>query len=214
MPNLSCKRRHVNGKTATPIQHLGHTASAFSVSLQSLCESALAVPAGTMRNWRSQIVPAPVERVPEPPTDHAPAQGEMPRMSWVRLLKRVFDIDIEHCPNCGGALKIIAATEEPRSSSRSLAIWACHPMSRRGIVSGIAHPLSAICDLSRSVPNNLRAETGCQRNPSPPLALTSSAQRHKGPFARILTALCPPLRYNRGFPSSRKGSDVSRGPAI
>jgi hypothetical protein len=27
-------------------------------------------------------------------------------MSWARLLKRVFDIDIEHCPNCGGELKI------------------------------------------------------------------------------------------------------------
>ncbi len=33
-------------------------------------------------------------------------------MSWVRLLKRVFDIDIEHCPHCGGTLKIIAAIEE------------------------------------------------------------------------------------------------------
>jgi len=32
-------------------------------------------------------------------------------MSWARLLKRVFDIDIEHCPNCGGSLKIIAAIE-------------------------------------------------------------------------------------------------------
>ena len=31
------------------------------------------------------------------------------RLSWARLLKRVFDIDIEHCPNCGGSLKIIAA---------------------------------------------------------------------------------------------------------
>jgi rRNA maturation endonuclease Nob1 len=30
-------------------------------------------------------------------------------MSWARLLKRVFDIDVEHCPNCGSALKIIAA---------------------------------------------------------------------------------------------------------
>ena len=27
--------------------------------------------------------------------------------------KRVFDIDVEHCPNCGGALKIIAAIEDP-----------------------------------------------------------------------------------------------------
>jgi rRNA maturation endonuclease Nob1 len=37
-------------------------------------------------------------------------------MSWVRLLKRVFDIDIEHCPNCGGALKIIAATVSGQGS--------------------------------------------------------------------------------------------------
>ena len=29
-----------------------------------------------------------------------------------RLLKRVFDIDLEHCPQCGGELKIIAAIEE------------------------------------------------------------------------------------------------------
>ena len=51
---------------------------------------------------RRKIVPAPAERATEPPTDHPPAQGETPRMSWARLLKRVFDI--EHCPNCGGAL--------------------------------------------------------------------------------------------------------------
>jgi hypothetical protein len=29
------------------------------------------------------------------------------RMTWARLLKRVFDFDIEHC-ECGGKLKIIA----------------------------------------------------------------------------------------------------------
>jgi hypothetical protein len=34
------------------------------------------------------------------------------RMSWARLLKRVFEIDLEHCPNCGGELKIIAAILE------------------------------------------------------------------------------------------------------
>jgi hypothetical protein len=63
--------------------------------------------------WRRQIVPAPAERATEPPTDHASAQGETPHMSWAQLLKRVFDIDIKHCPNCGGALKIIAAIEDP-----------------------------------------------------------------------------------------------------
>ena len=42
-------------------------------------------------------------------------------MSWARLLKRVFDIDIEHCPNCGGALKIIAAIEDPPVIVRILA---------------------------------------------------------------------------------------------
>jgi hypothetical protein len=33
-------------------------------------------------------------------------------MSWARLLKRVFELDLEHCPNCGGELKIIAAIQE------------------------------------------------------------------------------------------------------
>ena len=45
--------------------------------------------------------------------ENAQAQGAPARLSWARLLKRVFDIDIEHCPNCGGALKIIAAIEDP-----------------------------------------------------------------------------------------------------
>jgi Putative transposase len=35
------------------------------------------------------------------------------RTSWARLLKRVFDLDMQHCPNCGaGELKIIAAILE------------------------------------------------------------------------------------------------------
>ena len=31
------------------------------------------------------------------------------RICWAWLLKREFEIDMGHCPNCGGQLKIIAA---------------------------------------------------------------------------------------------------------
>ena len=58
---------------------------------------------------RSKIVPAPPERATESLNEDAHAQGAPARISWARLLKRVFDIDIEHCPSSGGALKIIAA---------------------------------------------------------------------------------------------------------
>lgn len=34
------------------------------------------------------------------------------RLSWAKLLERVFEIDMLHCPNCGGQLKIIAAILE------------------------------------------------------------------------------------------------------
>jgi hypothetical protein len=39
-------------------------------------------------------------------------QARPNRISWARLLKRVFVIDMQHCPNCGGGLKIIAAILE------------------------------------------------------------------------------------------------------
>jgi hypothetical protein len=35
-------------------------------------------------------------------------------MSWACLLKRVFAIDVELCPLCGGRLQIIAAIVDPQ----------------------------------------------------------------------------------------------------
>ena len=67
---------------------------------------------------RAQVVP----QEPEVPAQEAkPAECETNsahhrpvRLSWGRLLKRVFEIDMEHYPNCGGELKIIAAfLEQP-----------------------------------------------------------------------------------------------------
>ena len=43
------------------------------------------------------------------------------RIGWARLLKRVFEIDVEPCPNCGGKLKIIAAILEAAVIERILA---------------------------------------------------------------------------------------------
>ena len=49
-------------------------------------------------------------RVPdEPPT---PAERRA-SMTWAQRLKRVFHIDIETCPACGGAVKVIASIEDP-----------------------------------------------------------------------------------------------------
>ena len=48
--------------------------------------------------------PSAAEIHAEAPHPSAPA-----RLGWARLLKRVFDIDIEQCPQCGGTLTILAA---------------------------------------------------------------------------------------------------------
>jgi hypothetical protein len=66
---------------------------------------------------RAAVVPEAVQETSEPAQEHA--HGQSARMSWARLLKRVFDIDIERC-ECGGELKIIAVIEEPAVISRIL----------------------------------------------------------------------------------------------
>ena len=62
---------------------------------------------------RSAIVPREPINTGEPYNDQAPtAHGSAPTgISWVRFLRRVFGIDIEHCPHCGGRLTIIATIE-------------------------------------------------------------------------------------------------------
>jgi hypothetical protein len=34
-------------------------------------------------------------------------------MNWAQRLKRVFAIDIEACPECGGKVRVIACIEDP-----------------------------------------------------------------------------------------------------
>jgi len=69
---------------------------------------------------RALVVPQVVPQEPEPPVQAAPpaeceatcAHHRPVRLRWAKLLKRVFEIDVAHCPNCGGELKIIAAIME------------------------------------------------------------------------------------------------------
>lgn len=40
-------------------------------------------------------------------------EGSRAPMNWAQRLKRVFDIDVETCDQCGGAVKVIACIEDP-----------------------------------------------------------------------------------------------------
>ena len=66
---------------------------------------------------RSLVVPkkpkAPIE-LPVAANDTAKAESQKDprRISWAKLLKRVFSIDMETCRHCGGDMKIIAAIME------------------------------------------------------------------------------------------------------
>ena len=66
--------------------------------------------------FRKQIVPPKTETTPKlelVQSDQEPKSGPK-RMSWARLLKRVFNIDISQCPRCSGKMKILAAIEDPK----------------------------------------------------------------------------------------------------
>jgi hypothetical protein len=42
-------------------------------------------------------------------------------MTWAQRLKRVFAIDIEKCPECGGSVRVIACIEDPHLIAKILA---------------------------------------------------------------------------------------------
>ena len=73
----------------------------------------------------------------------ATAQGWKPtRMGRARLLERVFDIDPEQGPQCGGDLKIIAAIEEPAVIVRILRILTHLGLPARAPPRSPARPLA------------------------------------------------------------------------
>ena len=61
---------------------------------------------------RSKVVPTPAQKTTAGEGDCQHQHSKPVRMTWARLLKRVFDIDIEQCA-CGGKLKLVAVIEAP-----------------------------------------------------------------------------------------------------
>jgi hypothetical protein len=63
---------------------------------------------------RGLITPAKLGKGKAPPETQktSPLERHI-AITWARRLKRVFDIDIETCSQCGGAVKIIASIEDP-----------------------------------------------------------------------------------------------------
>ena len=66
----------------------------------------------------AKLRPLVVPRPPDSESGNDTEQEDPPptprqHMSWARLLKRVFNIDIQTCPHCQGNLKILASIEDP-----------------------------------------------------------------------------------------------------
>jgi Putative transposase len=66
--------------------------------------------------WRSKVVPQAQDNakaLSATPTatdsQEPPEHGRPMRLGWAKLLKRVFNLDLTHCPHCGGQLRIVAA---------------------------------------------------------------------------------------------------------
>ena len=146
---------------------------------------------------RSEIIPSPPETATEPACDHA--QGAPARLSWARLLKRVFDIDIEHCPNCGGSLKIIAAIEDPPVIVKILS------------PSGPAHPRPATlpCAAIRFIPDNLRSRKPLANAADGAARSEFERAARSGTLRAPPTAAPPePAEATSGFSSNRKTIDI------
>lgn len=67
-----------------------------------------------------QVPEAPAQAAKAAECDANCAHHRPVRLSWAKLLKRVFDLDLEHCPNCVGELQISAAILEAPVIEKSL----------------------------------------------------------------------------------------------
>jgi hypothetical protein len=85
--------------------------------------------------------------------------------SWARLLKRVFDIDMRRCPNCGaGELKIIAAILERPVIEKILTYLGLDPPPPRGWAREAGQDQRR---MSRAAGRQKHLAPGCNAKPQP-----------------------------------------------
>ena len=66
------------------------------------------------------------------PGDAGPLEGDAGKnerrrsVTWAQRLKRVFNIDVTTCVNCGGAARIVASVEDPTAIRAILAHFDKH----------------------------------------------------------------------------------------
>ncbi len=68
---------------------------------------------------RHLIVPRHISPISTEQSENTSVAPTAP-MAWMARLKRVFDIDISLCPNCGGQLRVIGEVTEPKTIARIL----------------------------------------------------------------------------------------------
>ncbi|MFM9999387.1 MAG: transposase [Burkholderiaceae bacterium] len=131
------------------------------------------------------------------------AQGGPARISWARLLKRVFDIDMQFCPNCGaGELKIIAAILERPVIEKILAHLGLDPQPppkgrvREGGAArcvGTPWPTSGSTLRPKSNPARRERSKACQlASPEPADAQTCVPRPTSGSAARLYRLILGP----------------------
>ena len=142
---------------------------------------------------RAAIVPPPAHSTHAAEhAHHSPA-----RMTWSRLLKRVFDIDIEHCSNCGGAF------EDHRRHRRA----ASDSQNPRPF--GFAYPGAAaltcapsrVAGLGPLLPSGLRAESACP---------TQGDDRARPALGQTPEAAIKPAPHTDQSPKNRYQSAIFR----
>jgi hypothetical protein len=63
--------------------------------------------------WRKSAVRSRVTLHPEEATEPVPERVRARRRRWAELLRKIWNVDVETCPRCGGPMTILAFTLDP-----------------------------------------------------------------------------------------------------